>query len=460
MFNGADLSQVLLVSMDSTDTLIDKNRTDQCEREGGSLSCLQPQSPIVFLNTFMHRVFRFFVSVVVLACSIADASAQTASSHNQLKDPRPDAKVHFGPFFIRPGFQLTRFGYDSRVSDSDGDTRSDFVIAFGPNATVWVPLARRALVTTSMSFGVTYFSTHKAQSSTDPGISVKAEASLFRFVPFVQRSIQQAWRQPTAELDIRVPLTTRSTSAGVTYSPLGRTSVQLSGSRTSTEHGATARYLGVNLSRALNDVQQGIMLRVDRRVTTLTKVHFSAENHQDRFELDPKRNMAGARVAVGADFGKKAFLLGKAEVGFQHMSPETASFSSFTGVVANVDLERSIGRSATVSSAWSRSLASSFISARPYYVDNNIKFRVRQQLGGSIDIFVGPDFGRASYVRSASDTKSLTVANRLFSADLGVRLTRDARVGVVLTRVSRSSELTEVRSFSGLRIGLSFSAGF
>lgn len=413
------------------------------------------------LGNQMRCVLKLLALVAVVgSCAVGTAAAQPSSGHNQLKDPRSETRIRFGPVFLKPGFSLSRLGYDSRVADSEGDTRSDFVVSFAPNVVVWMPVTRRALLTTTLTYGVTYFSTHKNQSSTDPGYDVKAEFSLFRMVPFLERSVQTAWRQPSDEVDIRVPLTTRSTSAGIAFSPMGRTSLLLSAYRSSQIHESTARYLGVDLSRELNDVQQGVSVRIDRRVTSLTKLHASLENRQDRFEKSPTRNMAGVRFLVGSDFGKKAFVLGQAEVGFQHMRMEDGRLPNFSGIVGAVTLQRSLGAATVISTDWTRDIASSFQTVRPYFTSRSFKLRLRQGLGRSIDILIGPDFGRATYVRAANDSRSLVVKNTGFDADFGYRVTRQSRVGLVLTRVSRTSEVPDVRSFSGLRIGVSFSRNF
>ena len=69
-------------------------------------------------------------------------------------DPRETARMQFGILHLSPSISLDRLGVDSNVFNSSTDPQADFILSLTPRATMWVPFARRALVTTNASVGV------------------------------------------------------------------------------------------------------------------------------------------------------------------------------------------------------------------------------------------------------------------------------------------------------------------
>ena len=375
-------------------------------------------------------------------------------------DPRKTAKMHFGRVYVTPALAIERIGIDENVVNAAGDVSSDFVVIIDPSLTMWLPVSNRALVTTSLKSGVSYFKKHPDQSSLDPGIGVKGEFKIGRFVPFAERSYDQSRKRPSAEIEVRVPLNSVGTSAGIAYQPQSRSAIELSASRTAYTYGRDARYVGINLNTQLNRVEQGVTLRLDHRLTSLTAVHFLVENRQYKFSLAADRDAAGVRTLIGAEMGRKALLFGAAEIGYRTLTVARGSVPSINGLVASVSLTRQFQGASALTVNWSRDVNVSFLFDRPYYRSNATGMRIRQQLFRSFDAILALDRTTADYTKVPGESESPRVVTRSIGLDLGSRLNHGARIGFAVSRAWRSSDISSFRSFSGLRAGLSFSIGF
>ncbi len=386
------------------------------------------------------------------------AQQSTSARSATFVDPRKTAKMHFGRVYVTPALTIERIGMDENVVNSDGDLSSDFVVSIVPSLTLWLPISNRALITTSLKNGVSYYKRHSGQSSLDPGISVKGEFKFGRFVPFAERSYDQSRKRANAEIEVRVPLNSVGTSAGIAYQ-LSRSSLELSANRTEYTYGKDARYVGINLNTQLNRVEQGVSLRVDHRLTSLTAMHFVVENRQYKFKFADS-DAAGVRTLVGAEMGRKALLFGEAEIGYRTLKVSRLATPSLNRLVANVTLTHQFQGASAVAVSWVRDVNVSFLFDRPYYTSNAAGMKIRQQLFRSFDAILSLDRATADYIRVPGGSESPRVATRSIGLDLGSRLNHGARLGFAINRVWRSSDISSFRSFSGLRAGLSFSISF
>src|SRR5687767_8316148 len=78
-------------------------------------------------------------------CSAGISAAQPQGAD----DPRAQARIHVGPLYVTPGLQLREVGVDTNVFNTNADPKSDFTFTVGPNADVWLPFGRRAMLKTS-----------------------------------------------------------------------------------------------------------------------------------------------------------------------------------------------------------------------------------------------------------------------------------------------------------------------
>ncbi|HEY6361912.1 MAG TPA: hypothetical protein VIX63_12445, partial [Vicinamibacterales bacterium] len=98
-------------------------------------------------------------------------------------DPRAEAQAHLGPIYLTPGLAVKAFGIDSNVFNT-ADARSDFTVTVAPRAKVWLPFARRALVTTMVATDSVCYATYASERSVDPDLRMRGELFLNRVTLF------------------------------------------------------------------------------------------------------------------------------------------------------------------------------------------------------------------------------------------------------------------------------------
>ena len=101
---------------------------------------------------------------LLLACT---ALRPIAVHAQEPVDPREDAKVHVGPFYLTPKFAVEEFGIDTNVFNNNQEQR-DFTFTLAPHVDLWVPFARRALITTSVTTDLVYYQTYATERSFNP----------------------------------------------------------------------------------------------------------------------------------------------------------------------------------------------------------------------------------------------------------------------------------------------------
>src|SRR5882762_7196025 len=131
----------------------------------------------------MRRAF----DVLVLLLIGSSLSAQTMPVASQpIEDVRKNARVHVGPLYLTPALQLKEFGVDTNVFNQAGEQKADFMFNLSPKADVWVPLARRALITTTVATDLVWYAKYDTERSVDPQCTGRAEVYVRRLTLFAQ----------------------------------------------------------------------------------------------------------------------------------------------------------------------------------------------------------------------------------------------------------------------------------
>jgi hypothetical protein len=394
---------------------------------------------------------------LVAITTVTSASAQGTS--NQV-DPRKDARIHVGPFHMSPSIVINNVGVDTNVFNAAGEPVSDFNVSLDPKLTVWLPIAKRALITTTLSNGIDYYKTYTKESSLDPGIAVRGDLLLQRVKFFGEESYAQSRRRPNFEIDARVPQTTTGTTVGLSIALGTRMGLTASAYRDRSRYDQDAFFQGRSLRDRLNRNQQGVRLKLERQLSSLTSVRLVGENRQDKFLFAPFRDAVGVKFAAGASFGRRALISGDAEVGVRHMDLVASILQPFNGVVANVALTHQRQSAMAYRFEWNRDVEFSFEELRTYYVLNSTKLTLRREVVGHFDVIVAAGRNSSVYAKFVSLEGTPTTSTKTLNLDLGYRLKRDARVGFGLTRTWRSSDPSNGRDYAGIVAGMSFRVGF
>jgi len=370
--------------------------------------------------------------------------------------------MRFGIFYLTPTLSIERIGIDTNVFPGIGEPKSDFTATMTPATTVWVPVARRALLTTQLGLGFVYYKTFKNQRSVNPTVSARGELYARRLTFLVDAGTSTAHSQPNLEIDARVKHVTANVRGGLRLQMLRGLSVEVSTYRNTTSFGDDAAFLGVNLKDTLDRAEEGIRVSVRESLTSLTTVGVIVETRNDRFGRSNDRDAQGYRAVATIDLAAKALISGSAEIGFRHQKPNNPLVPAFRGLVAKVAVANKFGDSFQTNFGWDRDTNYSFDTVQSYYMSNAFSVNVRRQLAGRFDAIVGATRNRASYrvlTGAALDSgrRDLTMT---YTVNLGSRLGRDARLGLAVSRTNRTSTLADARQYSATQAGVSFSYGF
>jgi hypothetical protein len=420
-------------------------------------------------NTDVRMTASRSVLTAVLVSSLftpraAQAQSSTASGTPGARvDPREDARMRLGPFYMTPTFQVANAGVDGNVFNAPDTPQSDYTVAATPAATIWVPMARRALVTTTAGAGLVYFQKFRSERSVDPEGTVRGDLYLRRLTLYAEGGWLRSRQRPNQEIDARSRRKSSSASAGAIVQLGAHFSAEVGAYRTRLQYDQDQFFLGNSLRTALDERQDGLSLVLRQQLTPFTAITLSAESRRDRFDFSPDRNADGFRVAPGLEFNPRALISGRAEVGVRQFRTRDSSLPDFTGLVADVSLGYVMRQPAVIGFGlgWSRDVNYSYLPTQPYYVSNTWSGSIRRQVWRRVDAIVSAERSTWDYasLAGAAGAGPRTDVTTGYSADIGYRARRDIRIGFAVAESRRRSAADATRAYRGLRAGLTFSYG-
>jgi hypothetical protein len=407
------------------------------------------------------------IFALTICCSLPTGAFAQSSSPDEIDDVRKNARVHIGPFYFTPALQLKELGVDSNVFNAAGEQKSDFTMTFGPKVDLWVPLARRALFTTTAATDVVWYAQYGSERSIDPQFNVRGEIYLQRITFFGENAFLNTRQRPNYEVDVRSRHLENNALAGLGVALTPKFSVEVAGRRIDTKYDADAQFDGTSLQQTLNRVTRGVQVTARHKATVLTTVAVRYENLEDLFAFAPARNSKSYRVMPGVEFKPRALINGSAYVGYRKFTPNAADvLPEFSGLVAQLGLSYTLFGSTTFGVTYRRDLTYSYESAQPFFIDGTIGASVRRALGPRFDIIVSADRHRYAY---EDLLKELAIVEPLpqridltwnYTASIGYRLTDNGRIGFGVSYWTRESTTRRFRDYDNLRIGTTATYGF
>jgi hypothetical protein len=397
--------------------------------------------------------------VLFLVPSTAWSQVNTLVADN----PREEAAVKAGPFYVSPRIQLTELGVDTNVFNASGEQKSDFTATVTPSANVWVPIARRGLIKATVSPDLVWYQRYSSERSLDPAFTLRGEAYLRRFTIFAEDSFLHSRQRPSFEIDVRSRRTENRFTAGVDIRLTPKISLEVHGTRSETEFDGDTEYFGTRLAEVLNRRSTGFAGIARYRPTVLTAIALRAERFEDRFPLSPERGSDNVRVMPGFEFQPRALVHGSAYVGVRHLNPvDELLLPEFSGLVSDLTLGSTFLGSTALTVTHTRDIRYSFEPLQPYYVATGAGLSARRAIGARFDVIANTTRYTNSYrdliVETTAPERVDTIWN--YGANLGYRLGRNGRVGVGVTYWRRNSTTRQARDYDGLHIGTTASYGF
>jgi hypothetical protein len=378
-------------------------------------------------------------------------------------DVRREARGHLGPFYVTPTVLLKEIGVDGNVFNEAGEQKSDFTITLSPKLDVWVPMASRALLQTTVAPDLVWYARYDTERSVNPHVKARGEVYLTRVVLFGESGYLHTRQRPNYEVDARSRRVEDSARAGIEVALSPTTTVELAGRQVALRHDSDAVFDGTSLARALNRDTRGLQLTARHRLTPLTTLAMRYDVRQDRFVLQPTRDSDSYQAMPGIEFAPQALLKGTAYIGYRRFTPSVAELlPAFSGVVGEVGLAYTLRGSTTLGTSYRRDLAYSYSELQPFFVDNAIGVTVRRALGRRFDMLLSGDRHEYHYqnaLTAGADAGRRRDLTHAYAMSLGYRIGHEGRLGFGVSYAERESTERR-RRYTNLRVGSSFSYGF
>jgi hypothetical protein len=372
----------------------------------------------------------------------------------QMTDPRGAARVHIGPIYATPALAVEEFGIDTNVFNN-ADEKKDFTFTIVPRATMWIPFARRALLTAAAGTDVVYFQKYRSERSLNPQLRLRGEGAMGRILAFAEGTYLNSRQRPNFEIDARLRRTEHTARLGTSIRLDQKTAIDVSGSQSEVNFAADAVFNDVNMRETLNRTTRSALVSFREDVTPLTSVVVRGEAATSRFPLSPVRDADTFSVMPGVELKPRALISGSAYVGVRRFTPRSQSLPTFNGPVASATLNYTLQSSTRFSVTADRDLAYSYEPRQPYYVVDGYGLTVRRQIVGRTDITAGAIRQQYAY-RAFAAVQDPAADGRVdvtktYSASLGYRFGQDTRLGFGASFRQRESNSVGQRDYQGFR---------
>jgi hypothetical protein len=410
----------------------------------------------------MHRTIRMCCFAAAIGIGLPAGSAAQSEAPGAPANVRSEARSHVGPFYFTPGVRLKELGVDSNVFNAAGEQKSDFTFTLAPTLNVAVPMARRALLATTVGSDLVWYARYATERSVNPRVSVRGEVYLNRITLFGESAQVSTRERPNYEMDGRSRRSEDTVATGARVRLASKMSLEVSGRRDEIRYDSDAEFDGTILQRTLNRDSRGVQLTARHRVTPLTTLALRAQVDRDRFNLSPARNSESYRILPGIEFAPQALLKGSAYLGFRKFRPsDAAALPAFSGLVGELDLAYTLLGATRFGASYRRDLTYSYSELQPFFVDTGVGASIRHALGRRFDILGSAERHVYQYrnfldVEIAAAARVDTTWN--YGASVGYRIGRDGRIGFGASYIQREST-NQFHAYDNLRFGSTFAYG-
>jgi hypothetical protein len=400
-------------------------------------------------------IFLMAIGIPVSAAAQTEASAQPS-------DVRSEARGHVGPFYLTPGVRLKELGVDTNVFNAAGEQKSDFTFTVAPMLNVSVPMARRALFTTTLASDLVWYAHYDTERSVNPQVTARGEVYLNRITLFGETAQLSTRQRPNYEIDGRSRRAEDTVSTGVRVALTSKFSVTVGGHRDEIRYDDDAEFDGTNLQRMLNRETRGVQLTARHRLTALTTLAVRAQVDQDRFSLSPARDSDSYRVLPGIEFAPQALLKGSAYLGYRKFTPlVSGDLPAFSGLVGELGLSYTMLGATAFGLSFRRDLTYSYSEFQPFFVDTALGASIRHALGSRFDVLCSGDrhvYDYRRFLTAGLDDGLRVDTTWNYAASLGYRIGRGGRIGFGASYTQRASTNLS-RGYDNLLFGTTFSYG-
>ena len=406
------------------------------------------------LTPFRLRQLAVAVSLLALLL-VSPSGAWAQPSGGQTVDGWDAAKWRFGPLAVTPKVELKNLGWDSNVFNESENPRSDFTATADAPIDWWLRFGRGRLHGVDVFEGV-WFATYGDQSSFNQRHELTLLVPINRVRFYVGGSYLSTNDRPGYEINTRIHHIDSGANAGVVIRLSSRLDLDVSGRQTTYRYNDNPE-AGIYYSETLDRRKENYGGQLRYRYTSETTFTFLADQVRERYTGAPERDNDGFRILPGVEFGQRAIINGKAQVGYRKLNTLMAGMPDFSGLVANADLSYTLRGVTRFTAGVSRDVFFSYEVTRPFYIQPGFTVGVTQQVSGPWDLQARASWYRLDYRQvDVPGTEPLPERNdryRTFGGGVGYKVSRDIRVGFNVDAFHRDS-IEPGESYDGLRGGM------
>ena len=415
----------------------------------------------------IRSTLRCAIAALLCACSGVDAPAQVVNpvpqvpgSPQSIDKVRENFPFRLGPIYTQPRILIKEFGVDTNVFNQYGDGQSDFTFTLSPQANNVLPFGRRGLLKMNLAADLVYFAHYTSERSVDPAALLRGELYARHLTLFVEESYLNTRERPNQEIDVRARHVENDLSAGGAYQFTQTFSLEAAVRDSRLRFEGDEALFGQSLAETLDRDTNAYRVVARHEHSALTTFGLLYENQIDRFPQSPERDTDSFRVMPGVEFQPRALINGNAWAGYRSFTPKYPILKAQSGLVAQLALSYTLLGATAFAITYNRDYQFSYEALTPYFVDNNIGISVRRAIGGSYDVIAHVTHYRYDYEPLALEIPEFIPSDRVdtinnYGINVGYRMKRQARVGVGVSRWTRTTTASTVlRDYDDIRVAL------
>lgn len=325
-------------------------------------------------------MFRAAVIAVLLLAGPLVAAAE----RSELEPPDLEQFVRWGPLRVRPGMQVTNFGYDNNVfytSDAGNTARTDgpqgdYTITLVPRLDGLVLLGNRAFLTFSQGIGYTAYAQFSNQNYFANHTKARLMVPFRSFGLFSDFTLNVDRTRPVDEEDVRPKRNESGLAFGALFELGWRTDLEISTQvtewRYTDEEGANSS-ISLRLDRDVDLARVSVGYQLKGR----TRATLELERRNITFSNRLLFQDAVARTALGGfQFGQGGALTGRIRAGWTQIDADDPAKRDFSGPTGDMELVLRVAASTRLQLTGERTPGFSIAEGSIYYLNENYGLRL------------------------------------------------------------------------------------
>jgi hypothetical protein len=328
-------------------------------------------------------------------------SAFGAAGATTLQDDFPvEGTFHWGPFRVRPSFQLKETGYDSNVFLEDGTPTSDFTSTPEVGVKMFSLFRDRGALQIEELLDYVWYAENTDLNHFNNLTRSRGAYYMKRGLVFADFQFLSVRERPSTEIDYRVRRREKMLGTGWRFVwPHSTLQFRLGRDVYDYESGTEA---GQNIPPALNRVEKRVTVTGTKQLLPKTTGLLEWEGTRIDFEQEPTATIADSdssarRFSGGLQFDPSAFVKGTLKIGVKRLQPDSDSRKGYEGLVGDAALLYRITGLTGLEMRWRRGVEFTIATNNLYYLDRAYGATLTQKLAERVAGEIGIDRQRIDY---------------------------------------------------------------